>query len=67
MTVRPTTLNGLMNKQQNKKRLFCVKPILCVSNNQAFEEFYNYGNVNIQTYSETSKSMCRKDLSSANK
>ena len=56
-----------MNKQQNKKRLFCVKPILCVSNNQAFEEFYNYGNVNIQTYSETSKSMCRKDLSSANK
>jgi hypothetical protein len=37
-----------------------VKPILCESTNQAIEEFYNYGNVKMQTYSETTKEYVKR-------
>ena len=41
-----------MNEQQNKKRLFWVKPTLCESTRQALDDFYKNWNVKMQIYSE---------------
>ena len=49
-----------MNKLQNKKFRFRVKPILCESTHQAIEDFYMYGNVKKNAFSETQKYMKKK-------